>query len=124
MKEESPSKPLWPMASVSMIDSLISPLCNSGAKSKVFFLSSSGNSRCQTLGRIPFLNSKNRNLCRTVSSSPAFVVCKAVSVQSETEIEGLNIAEDVTQVKMIVNGPLLFFLFAIEMLRSLIAWLN
>lgn len=30
------------------------------------------------------------------------VVCKAVSVQPKTEIEGLNIAEDVTQVSKVL----------------------
>jgi len=33
-------------------------------------------------------------------SSPSLVVCKAVSVKPQTEIEGLNIAEDVTQVSL------------------------
>lgn len=37
------------------------------------------------------------------------VVCKAVSVQPKTEIEGLNIAEDVTQVSKV----LIFFFFGI-----------
>ena len=99
------SRSFQPMASASMINSLISPLCNSGAKSDVFFLNSSANSRCQTLGRISSLKSKKNNLYGAVSSSSVSVVCKAVSVKPQTEIEGLNIAEDVTQVKMMVNGP-------------------
>ena len=102
LKEE---RSFRPMASASMINSLISPLCNSGAKSEVFFLNSSPNSRCQTLGRIPSLKSKKSNLFGTVSSSSVSIVCKAVSAKPETEIDGLNIAKDVTQVKMMVNGP-------------------
>lgn len=37
------------------------------------------------------------------------IVCKAVSVQPQTEIEGLNIAEDVTQVGRAFLCVLLFF---------------
>jgi hypothetical protein len=40
-------------------------------------------------------------------SSPSPVLCKAVSVQSQTNLDGLNIADDVTQVRFIS----LLFLF-------------
>lgn len=38
---------------------------------------------------------------RKGSASASGIVCKAISLEAETEIEGLNIAEDVTQVTML-----------------------
>lgn len=91
------------MAFASTINSLISPLCNSGAaKSELVFF----NSRCQTLGPIPSLQSKNTNLFFTLSSSSLSVVCNAVSTKPHAEIEGLNIAEDVTQ--LIGKTPMVY----------------
>ncbi|XP_038891997.1 putative inactive cysteine synthase 2 isoform X2 [Benincasa hispida] len=84
------------MASSSIINSLISPLCSSSSNSKsgVFVLNSSPSS----LGRLPSLNSKkSSNFYGTFSSSSLSVTCKAVSVKPQTEIEDLNIAADVTQ---------------------------
>lgn len=37
------------------------------------------------------------------------IVCRAVSVEPETEIEGLNIAEDVTQVRQYISIYLCFY---------------
>lgn len=51
------------------------------------------------------------------------VVCKAVSVKSQTEIEGLNIAEDVTQVSEILSCELgLFCLFKVWIIFFALLW--
>lgn len=51
------------------------------------------------LGATPLRIKQLRQKHEKVSSSALSVVCKAVSVKPETEVEGLNIASDVTQVR-------------------------
>ncbi|KAG6422882.1 hypothetical protein SASPL_113264 [Salvia splendens] len=46
------------------------------------------------------------DLSRKISVSANRIVCKAISLEAETEIEGLNIAEDVTQ--LIGNTPMVY----------------
>jgi len=83
---------LPPMASASLINSLT---CSSRAPTQ----------HCSTFTRttaatsLRQFNSHCRRPLATRISPPSTVVCKAVSVKPQTEIEGLNIAEDVTQVR-------------------------
>ncbi|XP_047953616.1 cysteine synthase, chloroplastic/chromoplastic-like isoform X1 [Salvia hispanica] len=46
------------------------------------------------------------DLSRKISANSNRIVCKAISLEAETEIEGLNIAEDVTQ--LIGNTPMVY----------------
>ncbi|XVE80897.1 hypothetical protein DITRI_Ditri15bG0018000 [Diplodiscus trichospermus] len=87
---------------------LTSPLCNSKKK-----LSSDRSSETLKLGFLaPTTNSfsaslRLKNLKYGKGSSSGFsVVCKAVSVKPETEVEGLNIADDVIQ--LIGKTPMVY----------------
>ncbi|KAJ4723755.1 Cysteine synthase [Melia azedarach] len=84
------------MATSSLLSNpLTSPLCNSKKSS----LDSLKLSYANPITAAPRLTKKAS--CKTFS-----VVCKAVSVQPKTRIEGLNIAEDVTG--LIGNTPLVY----------------
>lgn len=71
----------------------------SDLRSPAFFVAE----RCR-IGALKLGNSvrisSSGGFCRNISSNANRVVCKAVSVEAETEVEGLNIAEDVTQVTL------------------------
>ena len=51
-------------------------------------------------GSISISSNSNKLFSSSSSSSGCSIVCKAVSVKAPTEIEGLNIAEDVSQVRL------------------------
>ncbi|KAJ7947440.1 Cysteine synthase [Quillaja saponaria] len=83
------------MASTSLINSLSSSHCNS----KQELLTDSSRSLRQYRG-LRFKRSVR-------DDSACSIVCKAVSVKPQTQIEGLNIAENVTQ--LIGKTPMVYF---------------
>ena len=82
-------------ASASVINPLTSSLSNSKSE---LFADSSRALKQAWVGPATSLRLRNKNCASRRLSSGCSVVCKAVSVKPPTEIEGLNIAEDVTQV--------------------------
>ncbi|KAF5733943.1 O-acetylserine lyase B isoform 1 [Tripterygium wilfordii] len=96
------------MASLTL-NPLTSPLCNSNKPSELSSATTADSRRLCWVGPAASysrLNLKKKKKSNKFSASPV-VVCKAVSVkQPQTEIEGLNIAEDVTQ--LIGKTPLVF----------------
>lgn len=99
-------------SSVYLINPLTSSLINT--KSDLFIADSSPRTLKQTTWVGPtttslrFVRNKNggNSSNNRLSSSACSVVCKAVSVKSPTEIEGLNIAEDVSQ--LIGKTPMVY----------------
>ncbi|KAK7400674.1 hypothetical protein VNO78_11928 [Psophocarpus tetragonolobus] len=83
------------MASASLINSLT---CSSRVPTQLCF------TRSSTATSLKPWNTLSRRPLATRISSP--VVCKAVSVKPQTEIEGLNIADDVTQ--LIGKTPMVY----------------
>ncbi|GMY32739.1 cysteine synthase, chloroplastic/chromoplastic-like [Fagus crenata] len=98
-------------SSVYLINPLTSSLINT--KSDLFIADSSRTLKQTTwvgptTTSLRFVRNKNcgKSSNNRLSSSACSVVCKAVSVKSPTEIEGLNIAEDVSQ--LIGKTPMVY----------------
>lgn len=84
---------------------------NSDVRSTEFFVTKRWRSGANSLGcsNKSFHSIINIGNCRSINGSKSKIMCEAVSVQPKTEIEGLNIAEDVTQVGF--SGFISFIIF-------------
>lgn len=84
---------------------------NSDVRSTEFFVTKRWRSGANSLGysNKSFHSIINIGNCRSINGRKSKIMCEAVSVQPKTEIEGLNIAEDVTQVGF--SGFISFIIF-------------
>ncbi|KAH6778339.1 O-acetylserine lyase B [Perilla frutescens var. hirtella] len=92
----------------SLVNKPLTSLCtvnNSDVRSPAFFAAEHCRIGSWKLGNSVRISSGGA-FSRKTSVNPNGIVCKAVSVEAETEIEGLNIAEDVTQ--LIGKTPMVY----------------
>jgi len=103
-RRRSPISNLSPMASsASLINSLT---CSSPAPTQHCFAFTRTTATATATSLRQFNSHRPPPLTTRISSSPSTVVCKAVSVKPQTETEGLNIADDVTQ--LIGKTPMVY----------------
>ena len=101
-------------SSASLINSLT---CSSPAPTQHCFAFTRTTATATATSLRQFNSHRPPPLTTRISSSPSTVVCKAVSVKPQTETEGLNIADDVTQVSGKKN-LWFFFVFVISLMRE------
>lgn len=88
----------------SLVNKPLTSLCtanNSDSRSPALFAAERCRLGSRKLGNSVRISSGSASSRKGGGGGASGIVCKAVSLEAETEIEGLNIAEDVTQVSLL-----------------------